>query len=70
MENNQTNNPSRSELISDFVKSNPNYYIKEFKKIGSRPSFSFSFNLYASILGPVWFGMRNIWNWSLAFLII
>ena len=57
MENNQTNNPSRSELISDFVKSNPDYYIKEFKKIGSRPSFSLSFNLYASILGPVWFGM-------------
>ena len=70
MENNQANNPSRSELISDFVKSNPDYYIKEFKKIGSRPSFSLSFNLYASILGPVWFGMRNIWNWSLAFLII
>ena len=70
MENNQTNNPSRSELISDFVKSNPDYYIKEFKKIGSRPSFSLSFNLYASILGPDTFGMRNIRNWSIAFLII
>ena len=47
-----------------------NMKIKEFKKIGSRPSFSLSFNLYASILGPVWFGMRNIWNWALTFLII
>ena len=46
MENKQINNPTRSELITDFVKSNPEYYIKEFQKIGSKPSFSFSFNLY------------------------
>ena len=45
MENKQINNPSRSELITDFVKSNPEYYIKEFQKIGSKPTFSFSFNL-------------------------
>ena len=70
MENKQLNNPSRSELITDFVKTNSNYYIKEFQKIGSKPSFSFSFNLYSAILGPVWFGMRNVWNWALAFLII
>ena len=44
MENKQINNPTRSELITDFVKSNPEYYIKEFQKIGSKPSFSFSFN--------------------------
>ena len=64
------NNPSRSELITDFVKTNPNYYINQFQKIGSKPTFSFSFNLYAAILGPIWFGMRNIWNWALTFLII
>ena len=44
MENKQIHNPTRSELITDFVKSNPEYYIKEFQKIGSKPSFSFSFN--------------------------
>ena len=38
MENKQNNNnPSRSELITDFVKTNPSYYIEEFKKIGSKP---------------------------------
>jgi hypothetical protein len=63
-------NPSRSELITDFVKTNPNYYINQFQKIGSKPTFSFSFNIYAAILGPIWFGMRNIWNWALTFLII
>ena len=57
-------------MITDFVKSNPDYYIKEFKKIGSKPTYSFSFNLFAFIFGPIWFGMRNVWNWTLAFLII
>ena len=70
MLNKELNNPSRSELITDFVKTNPEYYIEKFQQIGSKPTFSFSFNLYAAILGPIWFGMRNIWNWALAFLII
>jgi len=63
-------NLSRSELIKNFVISNPNYYIDEFKKIGSKPSYSFSFNLFAALFGPMWFGLRNIWNYALAFLII
>ena len=60
MENKQINNPTRSELITDFVKSNPEYYIKEFQKIGSKPTFSFSFNLYAGILGPIWLSLIHI----------
>ena len=35
MNNKLTNNPSRAELITDFVKTNPNYYIEQFQKIGS-----------------------------------
>ena len=68
--NKDSKNLTRSELITNFVISSPDYYIKEFKKIGSKPSYSFSYNLFASLLGPVWFGMRNIWNYALAFLII
>ena len=45
MENKQNNNPSRSELITDFVKTNPVYYIEKFQQIGSKPSFSLSFKL-------------------------
>ena len=63
-------NLSRSELIKNFVISNPDYYIKEFKKIGSKPSYSYSFNLFAALFGPVWFGLRNVWNYALAFLIV
>ena len=33
MENKDNKNLSRSELISDFVKTNSEYYIKEFKKL-------------------------------------
>ncbi len=63
-------NLPRSELIKNFVISSPDYYIKEFKKIGSKPSYSYSFNLFAALFGPIWFGMRNVWNYSLAFLIV
>ena len=63
-------NLSRSELIKNFVISNPDYYIKEFKKIGSKSKYSYSFNLFAALFGPVWFGIRNVWNYALAFLIV
>ena len=56
--------------IIDFVKTNPDYYSKEFLKIGDSAKYVFSFNFFALILGSMWFGARNIWNWSLAFLII
>ena len=68
--NKDSKNLTRSELITNFVITSPDYYIKAFKKIGSKPSYSFSYNLFASLLGPIWFGIRNIWNYALAFLII
>ena len=68
--NKDIKNLSRSELIKNFVITNPDYYIKEFKKIGSKPSYSFSFNLLAALFGPIWFGLRNVWNYALTFLIV
>ena len=41
MESKEIRNPSRGELITNFVKSNPDYYIKEFQKIGSKPTTHF-----------------------------
>ena len=61
---------SQDELIELFVSSNPEYYKKAFSKIGSTRGYNFSFNLFASLLGPIWFGMRSIWNFALVFLII
>jgi glycine betaine/proline transport system permease protein len=56
--------------ITKFVKTNSPYYIKEFTKIGNSSKRVFSFNFFAALLGPVWFGSRNIWNYALAFLIL
>ena len=68
--NKEIKNLSRSELIKNFVITNPDYYIKEFKKIGSKPSYSFSFNVFAALVGPIWFGLRNVGNYALTFLIV
>ena len=50
--NKVSNNPPRSELITDFVKTNSNYYIQEFQKIGSKPTFSFSLIYMLQFLDP------------------
>lgn len=56
--------------IKIFVKTNPDYYIKQFQKIGSSAKTVFSFNFFAALLGPVWFGARSLWNYALVFLIL
>ena len=61
---------SKIELLRAFVVTNSDYYHKEFKKIGGKPGYTPSFNAFSSLLGPIWFGTRNIWNYALAFLII
>ena len=61
---------NRDALIAEFVGSNPDYYRGQFAKIGSTSRFSWTFNLVAALLGPIWFGMRNIWKWALPFVIL
>ncbi len=56
--------------IHEFVKTRPDYYVREFQKINNSTRFVFSLNLAALLLGSIWFGIRNIWNWALAFLLI
>ena len=60
----------RLALVGDFVKSSADYYRARFHEIGSQSSYIFSFNLWAFLLGPIWFSARSIWNWGLAFLIL
>jgi len=59
-----------SRLVQDFVDSSPSYYEKNFRRIGSKTGFTWTFNLAAAILGPIWYGMRNLWQWGLPFLIL
>ncbi|MEM6499170.1 MAG: ABC transporter permease subunit [Pseudomonadota bacterium] len=60
----------RETLVDEFVGSGGDYYAEQFDKIGSTTRFTFTFNLLAALLGPVWFGMRRLWQWGLPFLIL
>ncbi len=61
---------TNSRNLEIFVRTNTDYYSREFRRIGAKSGFITSFNLMATLLGPIWFGARNIWNYALAFLII
>ncbi len=60
----------RRENIRTFVRTSPDYYIKNFNKIGASSRFTATFNLMAGLFGPIWFGARGLWSWALPFLII
>ncbi len=60
----------RNNDIAEFVQSNPSYYQTQFDHIGSRAGFTWTFNFIAALLGPIWFGMRGLWNWGLPFVIL
>jgi len=56
--------------IRTFVRTSPDYYIKNFNKIGASSRFTPTFNAMAGLFGPVWFGARGLWSWALPFLIL
>jgi len=60
----------RQALIAQFVETNPVYYAEKFKIIGAKTGFSWTFNLAAAALGPIWYGMRNLWKWGLPFVML
>lgn len=60
----------RRKSIAEFVRTNPDYYVANFDRIGESSKFTATFNLMAGLFGPVWFGARGLWSWALPFLII
>ncbi|MEM6595618.1 MAG: ABC transporter permease subunit [Pseudomonadota bacterium] len=56
--------------IRNFVRTNPDYYIANFDRVGASARFTPTFNLMAGLFGPIWFGARGLWSWALAFLVI
>lgn len=60
----------RRQNIRTFVRTSPDYYIRNFEKIGASARFTPTFNLMAGLFGPVWFGARGLWSWALPFLIL
>lgn len=61
---------NRDELLREFVQTSPEYYNKNFAAIGAKSTFTWTFNLMAALLGPIWYGMRGLWNWGLPFVIL
>jgi len=61
---------TKDELLTDFVTTSSDYYRDQFQKIGASAKFTWTFNWVAALLGPIWFGMRGIWNWALSFVIL
>ena len=61
---------NREELLREFVETNPSYYSRVFERIGATAKFTWTFNWVAAILGPIWYGMRGLWNWGLPFVIL
>ena len=51
--------------IRQFTGSSGAYYERQFDLIGNRSSFTWSFNLAAALLGPIWYGLRGLWKWGL-----
>ena len=49
----------RRENIRTFVRTSPDYYIRNFEKIGASARFTATFNFLAGLFGPVWFGARR-----------
>jgi glycine betaine/proline transport system permease protein len=45
----------REQQVERFVKTSPGYYRNQFAKIGSDSKFVWTSNLWAGILGPIWF---------------
>lgn len=61
---------NRDELLRTFVETSPEYYNKNFAAIGAKATFTWTFNIIAALLGPIWYGMRGLWNWGLPFVIL
>lgn len=55
------------ELIPTFVGKSPDYYSRVFARIQGSQKPTFSFNLAAAVLGPIWAGMRGM---SFLFLLL
>ena len=60
----------RRDQIATFVRTSPDYYVEQFRKIGANSNFTPTFNAMAGLFGPVWFGARGLWKWAVAFLIV
>lgn len=60
--------PKSTSDIKTFVKLNEIYYATQFKSIGNKRGFLFTWNWAAFLLGSIWYGMRSLWAYFLPFV--
>ena len=60
----------RRKNVRVFARTNGEYYIRQFDRIGASAKFTATFNPMAGLFGPIWFGARGLWSWALPFLVI
>ena len=60
----------RRKNVRVFVRTNGEYYIRQFDRIGASAKFTATFNPMAGLFCPIWFGARGLWSWALPFLVI
>ena len=60
----------RRKNVRVFVRTNGEYYIRQFDRIGASAKLTATFNPMAGLFGPIWFGARGLWSWALPFLVI
>jgi len=65
-----TAEPPDINLTEHFVETNAPYSERQFELIGSKSGFAATFNVAAAVFGPLWFGLRGIWNWMFAFAML
>ena len=53
--------------IEIFARTNAEYYIQQFDRIGASAKVTATFNPMA---GAIWFRVRGLWSWALPFLVI
>ncbi|GAA0415459.1 hypothetical protein GCM10009133_24880 [Cocleimonas flava] len=54
--------------IKEFVTVRSDYYEGQFKFIGDKRGFAYTWNWMAFVLGSIWFGMRSLWAYYLPFV--
>lgn len=54
--------------VETFVSVNESYYAAQFKAIGDKRGFLFTWNWMAFLLGSIWYGMRSLWSFFLPFV--
>ena len=61
---------TRRAEVAAFVRTSTDYYVAQFDRIGDQSRFTPTFNLFAGLFGPIWFGARGLWTWAFAALIV